>query len=272
VRVYLSRWVCLDFESNLSRVAEESRTAAQAGAELVVFPEAFLHGYTGTVDPARVRATFARISRAHRRVVFAFGSFTDGRRNRMTLWRGGRETASYDKVHLFAPNDEPAIWDPGDLYAAARLDGWTLGLLNCNDLRFPEQARALRLEARADALLVVAWWPWRRDHVWQTLLRARAIENGVWVIGCCVAACENPDERFAGAGNHVFDPHGEPVRTLDDRTYLLDAAQAGGLLVDPLEAYRAIEKVQIFEDRKRGGVTRRARTRRHAGSSGTSAR
>jgi predicted amidohydrolase len=245
--VYLSRWVCLDSESNLRRVAEESRAAALAGAELVVFPEAFLHGYTGTVEPARVRATFAAISQAHPRVTFAFGSFTEERRNRMTIWRGGRETASYDKVHLFGPNDEPAIWDPGDRYVAVRLEGWTLGLVNCNDVRFPEQARALRLEARCDGLLAVAWWPWRRDHVWRTLLRARAIENGVWVIGCCVAAADNPGERFAGAGNHVFDPHGEPVRTSDDRTYVLDPARAGGLLVDPLKTYREINTVKVFE-------------------------
>ena len=247
MRAYLSRWVCLDFESNLRRAEEESRGAAQAGAELVVFPEAFLHGYTGFVDPARVRDTFARISGQHPRVAFAFGSFTEDRRNRMTVWRGGHEAARYDKVHLFGPNGEPAIWDAGDRYAAVRLDGWTVGLVNCNDVRFPEQARTLRLEARCNALLAIAWWPWRRDHVWRTLLRARAIENGVWVIGCCVAAGDNPGERFAGAGNHVFDPHGEPVRTSDDRNYILDPTRADGLLVDPLETYREITTVKVFE-------------------------
>jgi predicted amidohydrolase len=247
MKAYLSRWVCLDFESNLCRAEEESRGAAQAGADLVVFPEAFLHGYTGFVDPGRARDTFARISQEHPRVGFAFGSFTEERRNRMTVWRAGREAARYDKVHLFGPNDEPAIWDPGDRYAAVKLDGWTVGLVNCNDVRFPEQARALRLEARCDALLAVAWWPWRRDHLWRTLLRARAIENGVWVMGCCVAAGETPGERFAGAGNHVFDPHGEPVRTSDDRTYVLDPARAGGLLVDPLETFRDITAVKVFE-------------------------
>ena len=247
MRVHLSRWVCLDVDSNLRRVAEESGRAAADGAELVVFPEIFLHGYARTVEPDAVRATFGGISAAHPRVIFAFGSFTEEHRNRITVWRGGGEVARYDKVHLFAPNNEQELWEPGDRYAAVGTGEWTFGLLTCNDVRFPEQARKLRLSARCDAFLVVAWWPWRRDHVWLTLLRARAIENGVWVLGCCVAASEHPQERFAGAGNYVFDPHGEPVRTSDDSTYFLDRARGRGLLVDPLETYRQVEEVQVFE-------------------------
>ncbi len=246
MKVYLSRWVCLDVESNLTRLVAESREAA-AGADLVVYPESFLHGYTRSLDPQRARDCFAAASREHPAVTFAFGSFSEERRNRMTLWQGGSERARYDKVHLFAPNGERELWDEGDRYTAARIAGWTVGLMNCNDLRFPEQARALRLQARCNLLLVVAWWPWRRDHVWRTLLRARAIENGVWAIGCCVAASEHPGERFAGAGNHVFDPHGDPVRTVDDHSYLLEPGRADGLIVDPASEYRDIVSVDVVD-------------------------
>jgi predicted amidohydrolase len=245
VKVHLSRWVCLDVESNLARMAAEGRAAAAAGADLVVFPESFLHGYTRPLDPARARAAFAALSAAAPATLFAFGSLSEERRNRMTVWRGGEERARYDKVHLFAPNGERDLWQEGDRYVAVRAGGWTIGLLNCNDLRFPEQARALRLRAGCDALLAVAWWPWRRDHVWRTLLRARAIENGAWAIGCCVAASEHPGESFAGAGNHVFDPHGEPVRTADDRTYELDRGRLAPLVVDPADGYREIGTVDV---------------------------
>jgi predicted amidohydrolase len=244
-RVYLSRWVCLSPESNLARIAEEAGRAAAAGAELCVFPESFLHGYTRQVPPAEARATFAAESAAHPRLTFAFGSFSEDRRNRMTLWRGGCEQARYDKVHLFEPNGEHEIWVPGSRYVAADLGGWTVGLVNCNDIRFPEQSRALRLSARCDALLVVAWWPWRRDHVWETLLRARAIENGVFTIGCCVAASTWPGEEFAGAGNHVFDPLGEPLRTADDHVYDLDLSRAEALVVDPLRTFREVADLDV---------------------------
>lgn len=243
-RIWLARWVCLDAGSNLARVAPEAERAAAAGAELCVFPESFLHGYTRQVAPSAARAVFARISAAHPEIVFAFGSISEDGRNRMTLWRGGEERVRYDKVHLFEPNDEHTIWVPGERYVAADLGGWIVGLVNCNDIRFPEQSRALRLSARCDALLAVAWWPWRRDHVWSTLLRARAIENGVFTIGCCVTGSAFPGEEFAGAGNHVFDPLGEPVRTADDHLYELDLGRAGQLVVDPLLTYREVSIVE----------------------------
>jgi omega-amidase len=247
MKVYLSRWVCLDVESNMTRLGDECRAAAGAGAELVVFPESFLHGYTRRVAPERVRALLAEISGELPATTVAFGSFSEERRNRMTLWRGGREVARYDKVHLFAPNREHDLWDEGDRYVSVRIGGWTIGLLNCNDLRFPEQARALRLRAGCDLLLAVAWWPWRRDHVWRTLLRARAIENGAWVVGCCVAASSFPGEEFAGAGNHVFDPHGDAVRSADDHTYVLDRERAGPLVVDPAAGFRDIAVVEVSD-------------------------
>jgi predicted amidohydrolase len=245
VRLHLSRFVCLDVASNLARMEQEAAQAAGAGADLAVFPEGFLHGYTRRADPALVRERFRTVSGDFPATAFLFGSFTEARRNRLTVWQGGRELARYDKVHLFAPNGEQELWDPGDRYVAVRLKDWTLGLLNCNDLRFPEQARALRLQARCDAFVVPAWWPWRRDHVWRTLLRARAIENAAFAVGCCIAASETPGEVFAGAGNHVFDPLGEPVRTPDDRTYLLERPEPGRVLVDPLAAFVDIRRVDV---------------------------
>jgi predicted amidohydrolase len=246
MKVHLSRFVCLDVAANLARMEQEAAQAGAAGADLCVFPEGFLHGYRRNLDPALARARFRAVSGDHPDTAFVFGSFTEDRRNRLTVWQGGTERASYDKVHLFRPNGEFELWDPGDRYVAVRLKGWTLGLLNCNDLRFPEQARALRLEARADALVVPAWWPWRRDHVWRALLQARAIENGVFTVGCCIAASEHPLEAFAGAGNHVFDPFGDPVHTLDDHSYVLDRGRGQGLIVDPLDSYVMISKVETY--------------------------
>ncbi len=244
MRLHLSRFVCLDPASNLARMEAEAHAAAQGGADLVVFPESFLHGYTREVDPATVRVAFRRVSGDHPGTGFVFGSFTEDRRNRMTVWQGGLEKASYDKVHLFAPNGEARLWDPGDRYVSVKLGDWTLGLLNCNDLRFPEQARALTLEGGADLLLAVAWWPWRRDHVISTLLRARAIENACFAAVCAISASEWPDDAFAGAGNHVFDPLGDPLRSPDDHTYTLDRGRFDDVMVDPRKTFMDIRTVE----------------------------
>src|SRR5512145_1624413 len=118
MKIHLSRFLCLDPSRNLQRMEEESALAGAAGADLCVFPESFLHGYRRTLEPERVRAAFAAVSSAHPRTAFVFGSFTEDRRNRMTFWQNGKERARYDKVHLFGPNGEFDLWDPGDRYAA----------------------------------------------------------------------------------------------------------------------------------------------------------
>jgi len=246
MKVHLSRFVCLDVASNLARMEQEGAQAAAAGADLCVFPESFLNGYRRQLDPALARDRFRALSGDCPDTAFLFGSITEDRRNRLTIWQGGEEKARYDKVHLFRPNGEYDLWAPGDRYAAVRLKGWTLGLLNCNDLRYPEQARILRVQAKCEALVAPAWWPWRRDHIWRTLLQARAIENAVFTVGCCISASEHPLEAFAGAGNHVFDPLGDPVHTQDDHTYLLDRRRWEAIQVNPLDAYADISRVEMF--------------------------
>jgi len=247
MKVHLSRWLCLDVETNLERLGQEAHDAAASGAELVVFPELFLTGYRREVSPARARDAFDAVSSAAPGCLFVFGTISEDGRNRLTVWQGGGEVARYDKVHLFHPNDEHRMWEPGDRYAALRCGDRTIGLMTCNDVRFPEAARALRLEAGCEVLVVPAWWPWRRDHIWRTLLQARAIENAVWVLGCAVAGSAHAEEDFAGAGNHVFDPVGEPVLTSDDRSYELDLANPPPILVDPLEHPPGIDRVVVFE-------------------------
>jgi len=238
--------MCLDVESNLRRLREEALQAAAAGVEMVVFPELFLTGYSRPLESSCAREVFSEVSADAPDVLFVFGSISEARHNRVTVWLGGRELAAYDKVHLFSPNGEHEMWVRGTRYVAFKWRGLRVGLMNCNDVRFPEQARALKLEARCDLLVVPAWWPWRRDHIWSTLLQARAAENELWVAGCCIAGSVESGE-FAGAGNHVFDPAGEPVRTADDRTYEFDLDNPPPTIVDPAEHFVKIDRVEIIK-------------------------
>ncbi len=247
LKAHLSRFICQDVPANLRRMAEEVARAAANGCGLCVFPESFLHGYTRKLDPGEARMHFARLSAAHPEMALVFGSHSEDGCNRMTFWRAGQEVARYDKVHLFAPNGEHELWREGDRYVAVRDGDWTFGLINCNDLRFPEQARALRLQGGANVLVVVAWWPWRRTQVFEALLRARAIENACFVLGCCITASEDPGESFSGAGTYAFDPLGEALPTQDDVTFILDPGRFGAVVVDPGAGYRAIPQVDVVQ-------------------------
>jgi predicted amidohydrolase len=247
MRVFLSRWVCLDVETNCRRIKEEVCRAAMDGAAIAVLPELCLTGYRREVDPVVAREVFAAASRSFPEVLCVFGTISEGGRNRLTAWLGGEEVVAYDKVHLFFPNKEEEMWTPGDRFVVLDWNGFRIGFLVCNDLRYPEQARALALEGRCDLLIVPGWWPWRRDHIWRTLLQARAIENALWVAGCCIAGSVYSGEDFSGAGNYVFDPLGEPVRTVDDHNYRLEIDHRPSLVVDPREHPPISGSVEICE-------------------------
>ncbi len=191
-----------DVTANLARAASLGERAAATGARLVVFPE-YLQ-YRGTDDgyrasagpvPGPLTAPFADIARRHGCHVLA-GSVaeTSGDPARpyntsALLGPGGDVVARYRKLHLFdvavdaGPSDlESARVTPGDEAVVADVDGVRLGMSICYDLRFPELYRALAL-AGSQLLAVPAVFTERtgRDH-WEMLLRARAIENGAFVL------------------------------------------------------------------------------------------
>jgi omega-amidase len=247
MRVYLPRFYVRGLAENFARAAADLTEAAELGCGLAVFPELFLTGYYGQAEAGQVRQWLAAASARQPGLLCAWGAVSEDGVNRQLVYRAGRELASYDKVHLFEPNSEHEMWRRGASYAALRSGEWTIGLATCNDVRFPEQARALRLKLGADLLLYPALWPWARDHVWSALLRARAIENGVFVIGCCVAGIDHAGEQFDGAGNHVFDPLGNELYP-QQRMYTLDRAVLDSVLVDTRAQYRDITDVRLFTE------------------------
>jgi len=78
----------------MQRLREEALGAAQEGAEIVVFPELFLTGYTRPLDPQRAREVFAEVSEVAPDALFVFGSISETRRNRVTVWSGGTASTS----------------------------------------------------------------------------------------------------------------------------------------------------------------------------------
>ena len=134
---------------------------------------------------------------------------------------GGDEPAAYRKIHLydsFGYRESDTI-SPGGLEpCVTTLHGFPLGLMTCYDLRFPELPRALA-KSGAEAIVVPAAWVAgdRKVEHWRTLLRARAIENTVWVIGV-----GQPGPRYAGH-SMVVAPDGDIVAEAQEDPTTLDA-------------------------------------------------
>ena len=110
---------------------------------------------------------------------------------------------------------------PGDRVVVAAVDGIPIGLTICYDLRFPELYRALAL-AGAQVLTVPANFTERtgRDH-WEVLLRARAIENGAYVLA--PSQINGPPGQPAFGRSMVIDPWGTIVAQAADTVAIVRA-------------------------------------------------
>lgn len=100
--------------------------------------------------------------------------------NRMYFVEPNGTFYSYDKRHLFSYSGEDKTYTPGKEKVIVHYKGWRILLQVCYDLRFPVFTRN---NDNYDVILYVANWPKSRIDAWQTLLKARAIENQAYVFG-----------------------------------------------------------------------------------------
>lgn len=181
--------------------------------------------------------TLARVSELARRfgIEVLLGSLAvkvDAHRlaNRSVLFnRQGTLVAQYDKIHLFDVDlgqgeryQESARFSAGDTAVVARCAGYTLGMTVCYDLRFAQLYRDLAW-AGADILAVPSAFtvPTGQAH-WHTLLRARAIETGCFVLAPAQHG-QHDDGRITYGHSLVVNPWGEVIAEKREGTGLLMA-------------------------------------------------
>lgn len=105
-------------------------------------------------------------------------------RNRHYFVDGRKGTVQYyDKHHLFRYGGEDQYYQPGEKHTIVEYMGFKILLLTCYDLRFPVWSRYSDT-IKYDVIIAVANWPESRQNAWQILIRARAIENQAFLIGC----------------------------------------------------------------------------------------
>jgi predicted amidohydrolase len=241
-----------DVERNFERVRAWTAEAARRGSQLVVFPELWptaydLENWQKHADPLG-EGMFARLSALakERRIAIASSvlELKDGRAyNTFVLYdAGGALIGTYRKVHLVPMLDEPRWLAPGDKLALVETEWGMAGLGICYDLRFPEMWRQYALGG-ARLFVLPAEWPSRRAVHWQTLLRARAIENQVF-IAACNRVGESKGEAFAGK-SAVIDPWGEAVVEGGADTEVLLTAEIDLTKVDDIRA-----RIPVFKDRR----------------------
>lgn len=235
-----------DKDANLRRAEELVDAAVARGSRFVVMPEyvSFLgpkerHQQIAEPIPGPTAERFAAKAREHG--IFLLGgsiheqSETPGMFYNTSVMfdPAGEIIATYRKIHLFdidltgnvTANESSTIL-PGDEIVTADVDGHTVGMSICYDLRFPELYRQLALEG-AEILLVPAAFTMftGKDH-WHVLLRARAIENQTYVLAPGQFGAHEPNNSQCYGHSIIIDPWG---------TVIAESSDSEGVIVADLD-------------------------------------
>jgi predicted amidohydrolase len=202
-------------DKNVEKALINIERLSAHGCNLAVLPEMWSSGfdYEGLEKAAFASAdVLQQISLAARKNnIVVSGSLPeiDGGKIYNTMYTvnsSGEIIAKYRKVHLFTLTGEDQHFGAGEKSCIVDIGGMDAGNMICYDIRFPELARTL-VTAGAKIIVVSAQWPEARCMHWDTLLRARAIENQVYIIASnrCGA-----DEKLLYAGNScIISPMGD---------------------------------------------------------------
>ena len=228
-----------DWQENLRTTEEYILRAAEAGARIVVFPEAAIASFAKPVAESHqsLDGPFAERIRTVSReagIVAVVGMFepSDDGRSYNTLLITGRAgeqdvEARYRKIHLYDAfgNRESETVKPGDEHVVIDIDGVKVGFATCYDVRFADQFHALGLAGAKLVCLPAAWaeGPGKAEQ-WDLLIRSRAMDAQAWLVACDQAWQPPQGAAPLGVGRSaIIDPLGVVRARLDSAPDLLVA-------------------------------------------------
>lgn len=179
-----------DKDTNFEQCSDFVGRAMEEGSDLVLFPEMALTGFSMNVAVTAEsgKETISRFSvlAKEKNVALGFGwvekAGNRGRNHYTVVSRSGEVLSDYVKLHPFSFANETDHFEPGDsIPEIITIKGVKIATFICYDLRFPEIYQAVSNEA--DLIVTAANWPGARREHWRTLLKARAIENQMYIAG-----------------------------------------------------------------------------------------
>lgn len=240
--------VWADREANFAALGPLIAEAADHGARLVVLSEMFSTGFVvdspiGEPEGGPSSQFLAAAARHH-------GAWVAGTcpeiadddprpYNSLVLASPTGDIHRYRKIHPFTYGGEHRHFRAGSAFAMVDIEGVRTSLFVCYDLRFADEFWALAPDT--DLYLVPANWPVSRREHWNALLRARAIENQAYVVGCNRVG-EGGGLVYAG-DSVIVDPLGEVVSAGSDATILYGE-------VDPGRVRSVRERFPFLQDRR----------------------
>jgi len=211
--------------------------------DLIVLPEMFSTGFTMEADKlaeppnSKTYRWMAQMAAQTGSMIIGSYIIKDGtdRFNRLHAVTPDGNHHAYDKRHLFRMAEEHKHYSSGNKKIIIEWKGWKILPLVCYDLRFPVWSRNYPQgkELQYDTLIFVANWPAARVSAWDSLLKARAIENLSYSVGLNRVGDDGKGVLYNGHSG-IYDPKGEKLLFMDDK----EDIQTISLSMSELEAYR----------------------------------
>ena len=216
-----------DADANLAML-EEKIWEISEDTDLIVLPEMFNTGFSMNAEKLAEPMNFKTFKWMHQMArqknAAICGSYivkeSTSFYNRLYFVEPEGGFNFYDKRHLFRMGEEHITYTKGKKKMVYNFRGWKIMPLICYDLRFPVWIKnrydQKTDELEYDLLIFVANWPAPRTNVWETLLRARSMENQCYTLG--VNRTGSDGEGIEYSGNSVaFDYKGQLLNKVSDQ-------------------------------------------------------
>jgi predicted amidohydrolase len=237
-----------DWPASHAIAAGHLKRAAEAGADLAILPEMFATGFSlnvaKTAQPEGGPTEQWLRSKARELSIHLIAGVAETGTplpvNSALLVSPGGDVKRFHKIHPFSFAGEEKVFAGGSGVVTWEVAGARVTPLVCYDLRFPEPFRLAAAET--DVFTVIANWPDRRRAHWQTLLKARAIENQAYVLG--VNRVGDGGGAHHAGDSAAISPWGET---------LASAAEIETVLIvdiDPDEVARSRARFSALKDRR----------------------
>ncbi len=241
-----------DTEANLAMFEEKIWQIGNT-TDVIVLPEMFTTGFTMNAhklaEHMNMRTFKWMKQMADQTGALMLGSYIvtvhERYYNRLLWMEPGGHYKTYDKRHLFRMASENKVYSPGESLLVGTWKGWRICPLVCYDLRFPVWSRN-RWDAHShklnyDLLVYVANWPTTRIGAWDTLLKARAIENLSYVVGVNRIGLDGNGIEYNG-NSVIISPKGEHIY-INEGTESMKTVE---LSSNSLEAFR--DRFPAYQD------------------------
>ena len=207
-----------DKKANLNLCERYINKASNESIDLIIFPEMTLTGFSNNIDlisegfeGSETISSFSILAKKiNIGIIFGVAIKNEYKASNKSIFidKNGKILGDYSKIHPFRFAGEDKYFNAGNELSIVNFEHINIGLTICYDLRFPELYSGLA--KTCDLIINIANWPAKRIDHWNTLLKARSIENQIFIAGINRTGIDGNGLEYIESSN-IFNANGEKI-------------------------------------------------------------